>query len=90
MARYTHKQILETYISSNFNKSKTAVKLNMSRHGLYMRINNNPELKRMLIDAEEKASHWRLFMSMILMRLLRHLKENIYRMVHNEVKRIFK
>lgn len=53
MGAYSNKQLLATYIKSNFNKMEMARTLGMSHQNIYVLMKSRPELKRMMEEAED-------------------------------------
>ena len=51
--KWTNKQALNIYVESNFNKSETARKLNMTHVNFHQCIRRDPNLKKILEEAEE-------------------------------------
>ena len=51
--RWTNKQALELYVETNFNKAETARRLNITHVNFHQCIRRDPNLKKILQEAEE-------------------------------------
>lgn len=51
--KWTNKQALEAYVEANFNKAETARRLNITHVNFHQCIRRDPDLKKILEEAEE-------------------------------------